>query len=148
MNEITKTNDTNLISNDISVLSNPKTMFTTLDMTTEENKIKLYNSLQKCDVRINDIVGQTIEFSDIFIEEKPYTETDEKTGEIKTTKKFRTILYGTNGQTYVSAAYGVYNSLKNIISIFGLPTKDVPFKVQVDKRKTQNGHDTLILIIK
>ena len=147
MNEITKTNDTNLISNDISVLSNPKTMFTTLDMTTEENKIKLYNSLQKCDVRINDIVGQEIEFSDIFIEEKPFTETDEKTGELVTTKKFRTILYGTDGNTYVSSAYGVYNSLKNIISIFGLPTSECPIIVKSDKRKTKNGLDTLILMI-
>ena len=147
MNEITKTNDTNLISNDISVLSNPKTMFTTLDMTTEENKIKLYNSLQKCDVRINDIVGQEIEFSDIFIEEKPFTETDEKTGELVTTKKFRTILYGTDGNTYVSSAYGVYNSLKNIISIFGLPTSGCPIRVKSDKRKTKNGLDTLILMI-
>lgn len=140
--------DNSLITNDVSVLNNDKTLFTSIDLSETENKAKLYNSLQKCDVRINDIIGETIEFSDIFIEEKPYTETDEKTGEIKTTKKFRTILYGINGQTYVSAAYGVYNSLKNIISIFGLPTKDVPFKVQVDKRKTQNGHDTLILIIK
>lgn len=147
MNEITKTNDTNLISNDISVLSNPKTMFTTLDMTTEENKVKLYNSLQKCDVRINDIVGQEIEFSDIFIEEKPFTETDEKTGELVTTKKFRTILYGTDGNTYVSSAYGVYNSLKNIISIFGLPTSECPIRVKSDKRKTKNGLDTLILMI-
>lgn len=140
--------DNSLITNDVSVLNNDKTLFTSIDLSEAENKAKLYNSLQKCDVRINDIIGETIEFSDIFIEEKPYTETDEKTGEIKTTKKFRTILYGTNGQTYVSAAYGVYNSLKNIVSIFGLPTKEVPFKVQVDKRKTQNGHDTLILIVK
>ena len=140
--------DNSLITNDVSVLNNDKTLFTSIDLSEAENKAKLYNSLQKCDVRINDIIGETIEFSDIFIEEKPYTETDEKTGEIKTTKKFRTILYGTNGQTYVSAAYGVYNSLKNIVSIFGLPTKDAPFKVQVDKRKTQNGHDTLILIVK
>lgn len=140
--------ENSLITNDVSVLNNDKTLFTSIDLSETENKAKLYNSLQKCDVRINDIVGETIEFSDIFIEEKPYTETDEKTGEVKTTKKFRTILYGTNGQTYVSAAYGVYNSLKNIISIFGLPTKETPFKVQVDKRKTQNGHDTLILIVK
>ena len=146
--KITKKEDGGLITNDVMVLANDKTMFTSLNLDDKDSKIKLYNSLQKCDVRINDIVGQEIEFSDIFIEEKPFAEIDEKTGEvIKETRKFRTILYGTNDVTYVSSAYGVYNSLKNIVSIFGLPTKTEPIKVIVNKRPTNNGRETLILVV-
>ena len=49
--------DNSLITNDVSVLNNDKTLFTSIDLSEAENKAKLYNSLQKCDVRINDIIG-------------------------------------------------------------------------------------------
>lgn len=147
-NMITKREETELISNDITIFSSDKKMFSTLKSDNIEDKIKLYNSLQKCDIRINDIVGQEIEFSDIFIEEKPTHEIDEATGEVKAeNRKFRTILFGTDGSTYVSSAYGVYNSLKNIIAIFGFPTSENPIKVKVAKRPTQSGRETLILVI-
>ena len=147
-NEIINREEKDLISNDITIFSNDKKMFSTLKSDNMEDKIKLYNSLQKCDVRINDIVGQEIEFEDIFIEEKPSRELNEETGEVvEKTRKFRTILFGTDGATYVSSAYGVYNSLKNIVAIFGFPTKENPIKVKVAKRSTQTGKETLILVI-
>lgn len=136
-----------LVSSDANFFKNEKEMFTSLDLSSSENKKKLYNSLQKCDLRINDIVGQTIEFSDLFIEEKPITTENETTGEVSTTKKFRTILYGSDGKTYVSSAYGVYNSIKNIVSIFGLPTTESPIKVSISKRPTASGKETLILTL-
>ena len=44
-------------------------------------------------------------------------------------EKYRTILFDDEGKTYVSSAYGIYNSLRQIISIFGNPSKDNIIKV-------------------
>lgn len=119
--------------------------FTTIDMSTTEGKAKIYNSLQSCDIKLIDIKGQDIEVEDILIEARTINETDEKTGEIKENRKYRTILYGTNGMTYVSTAYGVFNSLRQIVSIFGNPSKENPYKLKVTGRQNKNGRESLIL---
>ena len=122
-----------LITQDDSIFgsANKKT-FCTMDLEEKENMVALYNSLQECDVKLNDIKGSTIEIVDVFVEKKNVAERDEKTdeviidektGEVKTKTRFRTILFGSDGKTYVSAAYGVYNSLRQIIPIFGNPSK-------------------------
>ena len=94
-------------------------MFCTMDLEDKASKVALYNSLQECDVKLNDIKGTTIEVVNVFVEKKEVAERDEKTdellydenGEVLTKTRFRTILFGSDGKTYVSAAYGVYNSL-------------------------------------
>ena len=137
-------NEGKAISSDSSVFTSEVKKFTTLDLSDKDNQIALYNSLQECDVRINDIIGQTIEIADLYIEEKP--KVDEKTGELS--RKFRVIVYDVEGKTYVSTAYGVYNSLRTIMSIFGNPSKENPIKVVVGKRPYKNtGKESLILTI-
>ena len=145
-----------LITQDESIFqSNNKEMFCTMDLEEKENRVALYNSLQECDVKINDIKGQTVEVVDVFVEKKEVAERDEKTDEIiydengvvKTKTKFRCILYGSDGKTYVSCAYGVYNSLKQIIPIFGNPSKINPIKVKVGTRKLKSGKESLILTV-
>lgn len=146
-----------LISQDDSIFgSKNKEMFCTMDLAEHENMVALYNSLQECDVKLNDIKGTTIEIVDVFVEKKEVAERDEKTdevlfdeetGEVKTKTRFRTILFGTDGKTYVSAAYGVYNSLRQIIPIFGNPSKENPFKLKVGTRKLRSGKESLILTV-
>lgn len=137
-----------------NVLTGNKNVATTLNLETKENKVKLYNALQQCDVRINDIKGQVIEIKDVYIEEKEIYEYDEN-GEVKVVDgkevqktKFRTIIFGVDGKTYVSSAYGVVNSMRTIISIFGLPTEENIIKVKVGTRPTQKpGQESLILTV-
>lgn len=146
-----------LISQDDSIFgSTNKEMFCTMDLDDKENMVALYNSLQECDVKINDIKGQTIEVTDVFVEKKEVAERDEKTGElvrdpetdeVVTKTRFRTILFGSDGKTYVSAAYGVYNSLRQIIPIFGNPSKINPIKVKVGTRKLRSGKESLVLTV-
>lgn len=130
--------------------------FTTLDLTDKSNQVKLYNSLQQCDIRINDIKGQVIEIADLFIESKVIADRDEndkiiyneETGEVKTKTHFRTILYDVEGKTYVSASYGVYNSLRTIVSIFGNPSSDNVIKVKVETKPARiKDHENLILTV-
>ena len=110
----------------------------------EKEKKELFNALESCDALLNDCVGQEIEIQDVYVEEKQVV--DEETGELKT--KFRTILFDKSGQTYATGSYGIFNVLKKIVSIYGLPTTwEKPLKVKVAKRPIGKGKQSLTLII-
>lgn len=110
----------------------------------EKEKKELFNALESCDVLLNDIVGTTIEIKDIYVEEKEVA--DSETGELKT--KYRTILFDVDGKTYATGSYGIYNVLKKIVGIYGLPTTwEKPLKVKVAKRPIGNGKSSLTLTL-
>lgn len=156
-NEKENVTERGLITQDDSIFqSNNKEMFCTMNLEEKENMVALYNSLQECDVKLNDIKGSTIEIKDIYVERKEVAERDDATGEVLrdeetdeviTKTRFRTILFGVDGKTYVSAAYGVYNSLRQIIPIFGNPSKENPIKVKVGTRKLRSGKESLVLTV-
>lgn len=111
---------------------------------TEKEKKDLFNALESCDALLNDCVGQEIEIKDIYVEEKQVI--DDETGEMKT--KYRTILFDENGQTYATGSYGIYNVLKKIVQIYGLPESwEKPLKVKVAKRPIGNGKSSLTLTL-
>ena len=111
---------------------------------TEKEKKELFNALESCDALLNDCVGQEIEIKDIYVEEKQVV--DQESGELKT--KFRTILFYVNGQTYATGSYGIYNILKKIVQIYGLPESwEKPLKVKVAKRPIGNGKQSLTLTL-
>ena len=111
---------------------------------TETEKKELFNALESCDALLNDCVGQEIDIKDIYVEEKQVA--DSETGEIKT--KYRTILFDVNGQTYATGSYGIYNILKKIVQIYGLPENwEKPLKVKVAKRPIGNGKQSLTLTL-
>ena len=110
----------------------------------EKEKKELFNALESCDALLNDCVGQEINIKDMYVEEKQVI--DDETGEIKT--KYRTILFDENGQTYATGSYGIYNILKKIVQIYGLPeTWEKPLKVKVAKRPIGNGKQSLTLTL-
>lgn len=111
---------------------------------TDEEKKELFNALESCDALLNDCVGQEIEIQDIYVEEKQVI--DETSGEIK--NKYRSILFDVTGQTYATGSYGIYNVLKKIVGIYGLPDSwDKPLKVKVAKRPIGNGKQSLTLTL-
>ena len=110
----------------------------------EKEKKELFNALESCDALLNDCVGQEIEIKDIYVEEKQVI--DDETGEVKT--KYRTILFDKSGQTYATGSYGIYNVLKKIVQIYGLPESwEKPLKVKVAKRPIGNGKQSLTLTL-
>ena len=112
--------------------------------TTEKEKKELFNALESCDALLNDCVGQEIEIQDIYVEEKQVV--DDETGELKT--KFRTIIFDKSGQTYATGSYGIFNVMKKIIQIYGLPeTWEKAIKVKVAKRPIGNGKQSLTLTL-
>lgn len=111
---------------------------------TEEEKKKLFNTLESCDVLLNDCVGNEIAIKDIYVEQRQIV--DDETGELKV--KYRTILFDENGQTYATGSYGIYNILKKIIQIYGEPQMwSEPLKVKVAKKPIGNGKQSLTLIL-
>lgn len=119
-------------------------VYCSMNVTTDEEKKKLFNTLESCDVLLNDCVGNEIAIKDIYIEERNVI--DEETGELRT--KYRTIIFDENGQTYATGAYGIYNVLKKIVQIYGTPDLwQEPLKVKVAKKPIGNGKQSLTLIL-
>lgn len=111
---------------------------------TDEDKKKLFNALEGCDLLLNDCVGTEINLKNVYIEQRQIV--DDETGEVK--NKFRTILFDENGQTYATGSYGIYNVVKRIFRSFGFPTTwKNPLKVKVEKRPIGNGKQSLTLTI-
>lgn len=131
--------------NELTLFSGVKNnMYCSIVADTEESKKQLFNALETCDVLLNDCVGEEIEIKDIYVEEKQVV--IEETGEVK--PKFRTILFDTKGQTYATGSYGIYNIIKKIVSIYGLPTTwEKPIKVKVAKKPIGNGKQSLTLTL-
>lgn len=108
----------------------------------EDDKKELFNALETCDALLNDCVGQEINIKDVYCEER---ETVTETGEVK--KKYRTILFDVNGQTYATGSYGIFNIMRKLFTIYGTPTWENGVKVKVTKRPIGNGKSTLTLTL-
>jgi len=131
--------------NEVTLFSGVKNkVYCSKTATNEKEKKELFNALESCDALLNDCVGQEIEIQDIYVEEKEVL--DDETGELKT--KFRTIIFDKSGQTYATGSYGIFNVMKKIIQIYGLPeTWEKPIKVKVAKRPIGNGKQSLTLTL-
>lgn len=120
-------------------------MFATIDASTMENKAKLFNATENADVLANDCVGEKFTLVDAYIERIPTI--DEETGEQRI--KYRTILFGDDGKTYASGAYGIYNTVAKILSIYGVETlHDKGLKVEIAKGTTKGNKTRLFLKVK
>lgn len=136
--ELEKTGELTLFSN----LN--KNIYCSKKLENEEDKKNLFNALESCDVLLNDCVGNELSIKDLYIEEKQVVDTE--TGTVK--EKYRTIIFDENGQTYATGSYGIYNIIKKIVSIYGLPENwTEPLKVKVAKKPIGNGKQSLTLIL-
>lgn len=110
---------------------------------TEEDKIKLLNALENCDFLLNDIAPREIIVKDVLVQQ--YEKDVE--GEKKT--KYRTILFDTEGKTYVTTSNFFFYALSKIFSVMGTPDKwSKPYTFEVYKKDVQNGKKALSVKIK
>lgn len=118
--------------------------YTSISAKTMEEKKKLYNALEQCDVLLNDCEDAEIELKDFYVAK--YEKQDELTGEIKT--KYRTIIFDEAGKSYATGSYGIFNSLRKIVTTFGEPvTWTESLKVKVVKKSIGNGKTSLTLMV-
>lgn len=93
----------------------------------KEEKVKLYNAMSNPTKKMKEVIGQTILAKDVFCE--MITMTDEKTGEVTTAP--RVVIIDKDGNSYQAVSYGIFNSLKRIFQVFGVPTWNEPLSVRV-----------------
>ena len=135
------------MNNELMLNNNDLKIYSSVKANNVEERKNIYNALEKCDVLLNDIVGTEINIKDFYIEERHKVETDESTGEVKTITKYRTILFDTEGKTYATGSYGVYNALRRICMVYGEPTWTDGVMVKVDKKPIGNGKTQLTLVL-
>ena len=123
-------------NNQLMVNSANGRVFSTIKVETKEDKKKLYNALQNCDVMIKDIPGQQITFDGIYINEYQKVELKED-GTPRIGHK--TILFGTDGKTYITTSNYFFNSISQIIDANGGVSKDDPLTIKITKKATKNG---------
>lgn len=133
-------------NNEIMLSSNNQKIYSSIKASSVEEKKKLYNALEKCDALLNDIVGTEINIKDFYVEERIVTEDDED-GNEKSVVKYRTILFDTEGKSYATGSYGVYNALRRIVMVYGTPTWNDGVLVKVEKKPIKNGKTQLTLVL-
>lgn len=133
-------------NNELMLNNSKQKIYSSVKAETVEDKKKIYNALESCDVLLNDIVGTEINVKDFYIEENQHEEIDEN-GETKNVIKFRTILFDTEGKTYATGSYGIYNALRKICLVYGYPTWDEGILVRVEKKPIGNGRSQLTLVL-
>ena len=113
--------------NSLSIFKGTGKVFTSLKSESIEDKKKIYNASKSCDVFLKDIKGQEIEIKDVFITE--YTKKDlDENGNPRIGHK--TILFGTDGKTYVTCSNYFFNSLAQILSAYnGQITNPIKIKI-------------------
>lgn len=134
-------------NNELMLNNNDLKIYSSVKATNVEERKSIYNALEKCDVLLNDIVGTEINIKDFYIEERHKEELSEDSGEVKNVVKYRTILFDTEGKTYATGSFGVYNALRRICLVYGEPTWTDGVKVRVEKKPIGNGKTQLTLVL-
>lgn len=127
-------------NNQLMVTSANGKVFTTVKAETKEDKKKLYNALQNCDVMIKDIPGQEITFDGIYVNEYQKTELKED-GTPRVGHK--TILFGTDGKTYITTSNYFFNSISQILGANGGVSKDDPITIKIVKKATKGQGEAI-----
>lgn len=103
-------------------------IFNTMPTTTTAEKKALFNACNGDTKRIGDFVNKTIPVAHIVVERVEIK--NEETGVFEAAP--RTIIVSPDGTGYTAVSKGVFNSVKKIIKIFGLPEFwDEPLSVEV-----------------
>ena len=109
--------------------------FSTVDAATPEGKKTVYTAINSAD-NLRDLVGKTVNVVDFIIQEVDVVsdETDE------TISVPRSVVVLEDGGVYAATSNGIFNSIRNILSIFGSPrTWAGPLSVKVEEKATRRN---------
>ena len=131
------------MANEIALFENTnRPFYCSVKTDSIEEKKKLFNALENCDLLLNNCVGERIVMKDIYVEQYIDKKDENDDGKVK----YRTIIFAEDGKTYVSTSYGIYNILNKIFAIYGTPDKWTEgIAVEVAKRPVGNGKEMLTL---
>lgn len=122
-------------------LSNPN-IYCSIKNETKEDKKRIFNVMNAPDYRLSDCINKKISVKDVYIEIVDMVKQD--TGEV--TKTPRVVLIDKDDKSYQCVSYGVFNSLKKLMMIYGEPSWNEPVDVVV-KQVTRGDRKILTLTI-
>lgn len=94
--------------------------------------------------KISSMIGKTIDLLHFYVEVIQVV--SEQTGEIVNVP--RVVLIDVKGNGYQGVSIGLYNALKRIVSMFGMPeTWDEPLTVEVQQIEVKNGRTFNLLMV-
>lgn len=105
------------------------TAYTSMIPKTVEEKKKFFNAINSTEKRLGDCINKVIKVKDIYVEVVKCKNKD--TGE--ETECPRTVLVDDKGVSYQAVSLGVFNGLRKIFQIFGMPNeweKPLPLMVK------------------
>lgn len=122
----------------VADLSKATPSFCSLQPSTQEEKVTLFNAMNNPTFRLDEKINCTITVKDIYAETVEIV--NEKTGEVAIAP--RIILIDTDGNSYGCCSYGIFNSIKKLIQVFGAPTWNEGISVipvSIPSKRIQNG---------
>lgn len=96
---------------------------------------KVYNALNNPDDRIANMINQDIPVTDVLIEVTEIV--NDETGDVSTVP--RVVLIDDKGKTYQAVSLGMFNAVKNAITVFGAPTWQPPLVFTIKQKPVRNG---------
>ena len=115
------------MANELMKVEKEMASFVSFKAETHEEKVKLYNAMSNPDKKLADCINSTILLKDIYCEMIPMV--NEETGEVNNTP--RIVLIDKDGKSYQAVSFGIFNALKRIFDVFGVPTYETPLAVRV-----------------
>lgn len=122
------------------VVFNDSNVYLSLDA--EKERKVVANAIVSADFKIGDFINQRIRLKDLYIE--PIEFTNKETGEVEA--GHRIIMFDVDKKSYETCSSGIYNALKRICSVYGMPTWEEPITVEV--KQVQRGADRKMLTLK
>ena len=123
---------------------NSKPSYSSIKADSEEDKIKLLNALENCDFVLNDLAPTEIAVKDVFIQ--PYEKKTED-GDVK--QKYRTILFDTEGKSYITTSSYFFFTLSKIFNVLGTPDKwSKSYTFEIFKKPMKSGNKALSVKVK
>lgn len=114
--------DRNLIES----LTERTVTFCSLHPETKEEKIAMFNAMNNPSKRLADCINVTINMKDLFVE---IVELTNDYGDKE--KCPRIVIIDEEGVSYTCVSFGIFNSLRKFIELFGAPTWEEPIKVKI-----------------
>ena len=114
-------------------------------MTAVDNaaKVTLYNACSN-PVKVSDFIGKQIKLMHFYVE--VIQTVSEQTGELVSVP--RVVLIDDHGKGYQAVSVGMYNSIKRVVAMFGLPDEwDKPHTVEIQQVNTKSGRTFNLLLI-
>lgn len=120
---------------------NKKPAYCSIVAETFEDKAKVFNAMSSPDERLRDHINEVIKIKDVYCE---VVECENKeTGVVSEAP--RVVVIDTEGKSYQCVSSGIFNSLKRLFTVFGMPTweQGVPCKV----KQISNGERQILTLV-